>query len=652
MSLLTDLLGLVNATFRDKNTQAWQQKGPTRAWEARAVWNKALELLGAGPNLRPDLRKAVRWASVDVPGYDSEGPVLTQLDPATCCLSTTVDVDFDLDATGVVYKFVFDPAGTWDVWRDATFTGPKVKARLVRLDSAEAQTAGIPAWNEEEPEGYFGPGDADHPVSQVTQGDKIWACRQTHSLAAFPDGLPEPGTPAGAPYWKELSPTPVVHQQNTDLGTTSPEFVVGIGSESQGTTEYRLLKFVCDPQRPNAVFAARWVPQPDDSDQVQLVQCLNYVPPIGNPANVWAPIGGGLSALYVEDDTVLQLEAGGQTLGLDLGLYFEPRAPAGAFLVVEGHGQPASEGRRGSWSRRFPSIKAAHDAAQNGDAIIVLPGGGSLTSAGRPAYSEKTVLTKSVQIVGLGGPVVSGPSSSNNLEVGAYAGSPIRVRISGLEFFTPVPVLKPAFGAHDVEFTDCIWSGNSYLQLFGLGVNNGGIDRVVVRRGRFNSTLPAAAEGIVVLTQREDYDQAMHLTLEDCVVVSTGALLIGGTAHPSSRVVLAGITRLTPSGTAYQIKRLPSGALVPEADWLIEELITGGGGPALPTRDVFDVPGARRAAVVAAAAAVVPEDDAAFHGQEFYDEVTTPGTVYHYRCGPSVQADASTAWKWFRTLIQ
>ena len=68
--------------------------------------------------------------------------------------------------------------------------------------------------------------------------------------------------------------------------------------------------------------------------------------------------------------------------------------------------------------------------------------------------------------------------------------------------------------------------------------------------------------------------------------------------------------------------------------------------------DVYDVSPAKRAAVVAANNKAVVETDAAFFGKKFVDEVSVPGSITRYCCEVSVQADASTVWKWFRSVIQ
>lgn len=530
----------------------------------------------AGPNLRPDLRKAVRWYDEDTEHYDGDGPQLSDLDPKLMCLHTTISVEFGPDGTNKEYALVYDAEGPYEVYRDATFTGALIKARLTLLGSPEQVNAGIPEFNPYGPgptadDVYRGPDENGHNGAQVTYQDKIWTTKQPVARSMFDNHLiPYPGTPAGAAWFKELSPTPLTHLQNTDTGTTAAEYVIGLNSQTQGTTEYRLIGFLADSQRANVALGARWTYQEDGSDVVELVQCLGYAAPAGNPANVWTTVGsggGGIEAFYLEDETLAYIDAGGQQYAIDLGEALAPARSTRRLFVVEGNGQTGT-GFAGTFARPFNTLSQGYTAAVAGSAVVVLRGGAGTDSFGRPMYTDGVSVARDVNWQGVGFPVLG-----QYFELGAYAGSARRIRVSGLEFLLRSVVLKPAAGAHQIEFDSCRWQGQAFFQLFGQGVSNASIDQVLVRRSTFHTLQLDGGYGCVLFSQRDDIGlQAQTLILEDCELSSENTPLFTGTIHPDSRVILRGHTRLNvPDGYPLSSMTRHTGGLVAEADWLIDE---------------------------------------------------------------------------------
>ncbi|GAB2954698.1 hypothetical protein GCM10027048_20250 [Hymenobacter coalescens] len=539
-----------------------------------------------GPNLRPDLRKAVRWYSEATQDYDGDGPVLLDLDPDLMCLSTTISCDFGPDGTGKEYAFVFDENGPWNIWRDATFTGPRVNARLVLLGSQEQRFAGIEPWNPYAT--YAGPNPDGNFASQVSHKDKLWTARVPMAPGNFPPGqAPEPGTVGGAAFWKELSPTPVVHQQNTDTGTISAEFAIGHGTESQGSTEYRLLKFVSDAQRANVAVAVRWTPQAGGGDLVELVKCLEFIPPVDRPGNVWEPIGsgdgGGLPYFYLEDETQLALEnEAGERQTISLDALVPTILPGSRVLVVQGAGQDAGTARRDRAGKPYVSVTAAHGAAQDGDTVLVLPGGTSLLN-GRPAYAEPLYFIKNLFVQGLGL-----PQMANAWDLGR-GGLATDIVVKGMYLNSAYHLFPNLTQASRIRFEDCVFGPQAYLVKYRSTNQFDAVATIeLVRcRGVFEGAGPA---GFLRYDEHDSLASPSILILDDCRFATTATSFITGqmrnpavTGALRSRVVLRGTTRIElPDGVPLDAVTIAAvGTPLASSEWLTDERApVGGGGPA------------------------------------------------------------------------
>lgn len=137
--------------------------------------------------------------------------------------------------------------------------------------------------------------------------------------------------------------------------------------------------------------------------------------------------------------------------------------------------------------------------------------------------------------------------------------------------------------------------------------------------------------------------------LEDVVFAQSGTL---------SGYFAAGqywLSSLSPSTTTVRLRgyaKIPQfflDSVQPGITVEYERVLDGASGSSFDPRAV---PAAKRQAVVDAAAPAVLETDEAYYGSYFYDEVNVPGSITRYECAPSAQADGSTQWKWFRSVIE
>jgi hypothetical protein len=102
--------------------------------------------------------------------------------------------------------------------------------------------------------------------------------------------------------------------------------------------------------------------------------------------------------------------------------------PTSRTLWVLGGGQTPA-GQAGKVSRPFATVQAAHNAAQDGDVIYVLPGGTGVDALGRRYYMEDMGIYKNVTVVCAPGVLIGGL-----VQIGAFAGYyPYRIGWQGGE---------------------------------------------------------------------------------------------------------------------------------------------------------------------------------------------------------------------------
>lgn len=211
------LLNLIETLFPDNSTEEITPADLRSYLNALAysVMLKKGDTL-PGPNFRPDLVKqvGVKVHSAATLAYGRMS--MEQLDANLMCLGTRIFVESPPAGESGEYVVVYDANGPIMVWREATFAGVKVRSKIVPVESDEAAGAGVLEFDPQLPTGYEGPDANGNGASLVRLTVNFvvlfYSALQPMRLANFPNGYPEPGTPAGAAYWREASPPNPVYR--------------------------------------------------------------------------------------------------------------------------------------------------------------------------------------------------------------------------------------------------------------------------------------------------------------------------------------------------------------------------------------------------------------------------------------------------------
>ena len=235
-------------------------------------------------------------------------------------------------------------------------------------------------------------------------------------------------------------------------------------------------------------------------------------------------------------------------------------------LVVQDANQLES-GIKGRWDRPYRTLNQAIAAADFGDTIYVLPSAAGI-------IMDNASISKSLTIVGIGRPKVG-----IYWEAGSYAGRGSAgrdIKILGFEFTEQIAIIKPGAGSNTVLFEDCWFTGNGQALLFGLQIFNPDIGTTTFRRCRFDNQRAVdstAYRGSINFAERNDFEQASRVVLEDCRHRSSSYPLLTGTVSTNTRVVLRYTTSLEAlSGQLlYNLNRVNFTTPIPEAEFLQDE---------------------------------------------------------------------------------
>lgn len=220
----------------------------------------------------------------------------------------------------------------------------------------------------------------------------------------------------------------------------------------------------------------------------------------------------------------------------------------------------------------------AENAASDGDTIYL------------SGLHEGLTITKSVVVAGPA--VVRGTLAVSEVP---YRYAALNVTVRGLRPLGRIVVVaNDTLIGHNVRFESLQPGRSAFFEHYGLGAAGTGQDNIVVAGTRLRSTASVGGDvignGLLRFQERDDSPPSSRWEFEDCALESKNNPLFTGYAHPSTRVVLSGSTKLKYAGAAVQtVTRIGSGAAVADADILIDERVTtGGGGGPIGYRAAFD----------------------------------------------------------------
>lgn len=344
---------------------------------------------------------------------------------------------------------------------------------------------------------------------------------------------------------------------------------------------------------------------------------------------------------------VTQLEA--DTLAL------RTPGPNAATLYVQGDGSTLTA-QRGNPYRPYPSLPAAHAAAQSGDTILVRPGGTGRDEAGRAYYAEEYVQTKNVFVTFEPGAIYGGL-----FWLGATNGPGFNYRVVGGEFRERILLRRQQVAStglvENARFTGPL-GGVQYASSGGTPTSH--TDTLTLRNCVIANTArtnPGTGFGYELNGPVRNNGFVGggpgDIILDNTLVITANTACLTDSAA-SGHVILRGTTELRPGPgqgetSALQAPGMP--APRPASEWLVDERATASG----PARDPYDVPTAKALQVIAdykTAGGPLVESDESYYGCVINDDYTQPGDEFKYECTPSRPAAAggATVWKWRRYL--
>ena len=499
----------------------------------------------AGAVVSNDVRgghKYVDFVSSSYFGVPATALTLDRLDPETLIVGNTATVRNPSATPGTQqlqprgYVLALAPAGAASGVQAYTNGGAATTTkRLCQWAEAGTQEAAGASLE------YFDP----ETVTEVEQGTtykyvlgelRFFDARRDLNRAMFPQNrIPVPTGQAGDPNWIEASAAVFAHQQNTDTGTSAGEFRLGLGRESLDPVAYEVLSAQVDAQRRVVADAWRWTQQPDGSDLVERVYCYDYRSPAGHPANQWVTAGGGgagVTALYVEDGAVLNLDTTDDTLSLDL---------RGVFVSTVTR---AVLRRAADVVGIYTTWAAAYAAAQAGDTIELLGYYTDLLICGKPI--SVNARAASVGQFFIGQYPVSTTGINGHFEFG--------------EVREQLVVVKQQLTIHNVTTRVHRWGAGARLRHHGYNTNLLAADRITVEGG----LLPQ-----LELYQRDDTPQAAWFWLRGVAWGDGSArpLLVGsgiGGGNPGTMITAHDVTlRIPPGQTFSTLAGVSSGPNLP-----------------------------------------------------------------------------------------
>jgi hypothetical protein len=308
----------------------------------------------------------------------------------------------------------------------------------------------------------------------------------------------------------------------------------------------------------------------------------------------WALVGGaspywGELAQSANDATTLPAYVSGRLLSYvpSNDARLPALLPNSRTLWVQGGGQTQA-GQAGHFGRPFATVQAAHNAAQDGDVIYVLPGGSGVDARGRRFYTEDIGLVKNVTVVCVPGVLIGGL-----VQIGAFAGAyPYRVFWQGGEITGRFIVWRQFVADTYFELRGAKVSGNGNLEFNVGGTYEGHIATMRVYACQIESQRAAGSLPPLGLYGRDDMGP-MELTIDNTLITSAHTACIGWRGVGGSTMVLRGTTELRPGAGQPKTLTYPT---VPynmeylESDWLIDQR---------PAQGLYLVPQAIRERVVA-----------------------------------------------------
>lgn len=594
-----------------------------------------------GPNARPDLRKRVRTFDATHPQYNSAFYTLQNLPLAGLCLGTVAEVQFGPDGDNREYKLVDDGTGPLQVFVDGTCTGPKIAARWVLVGSEMESTAGIEAFN---------PLAQTYPVGkQLTytpQGRTTVGLFETLAVLTAP--IPAPtGTTADAGIYKEL---PFNTPQTALYQRLSRNAFLSLQQDEQ-------------------IIPRQYLIQSPDAGDILVTGGFDGL----SFFDAWKANGNGTYTAGTYDlagDTFTPTPTGGGSGGTGDVTQAQLAANSTADRARANHtGTQAISTVTGLQSALDGKAAASHShtAANISDfAEAVQDAVASLLAAGTNVSLSYNDAANTLTVTSTGG-------SGGGLDAEAVRDA-IGVALVGIGNISVV--VNDAADTITISTTATQNSTDAQLRDRSTHTGTQAISTVTglsTRLTTIETDVTQAENDLLALDNRVDVLEAAPgdipitgnagnpITGEIQFSDDYGFRLSAGSPGQSFYVVGSGgtftiyndagapILSLVQSGTFELSNGTDSVQLAAGPDGLLVNGEPVGAGAGL---DIYDVPAAKRNAVVAANSPAVVESDTAYYGKEFYDEVNVPGSITHYRCGASVQSNGSTAWKWFRSVIE
>lgn len=157
--------------------------------------------LPGGNNAKVAVKTARRYSTAD-PDYTPGDETLTGLNPDFLCLFTTCWVEFPLPTTEYILVYDGTPNAPLQVWRDGDFTGQKIGAQWVPVDSIEARLQQIADFSPF----TFAYNQGDNVKFPLGGHLRLFAAKATLVKSTFtPQQIPAPTGLSTDPNWQEIA---------------------------------------------------------------------------------------------------------------------------------------------------------------------------------------------------------------------------------------------------------------------------------------------------------------------------------------------------------------------------------------------------------------------------------------------------------------
>ncbi|RYY14219.1 MAG: hypothetical protein EOO36_14635, partial [Cytophagaceae bacterium] len=218
----------------------------------------------------------------------------------------------------------------------------------------------------------------------------------------------------------------------------------------------------------------------------------------------------------------------------------------GRILHVCGRGQ-TTPGQVGNPKRPFATLQAAHDVAQNGDIILLWPGGAGQDSAGRVYYTDQYLQSKALSIYCMPG-VIYGA----NVYLGAYfSANPARHYWHGGEFINFLLMARQSGGqsyvlVENATFTGAMGTAQYFANLSG-GDGGPHIDQFILRGCTFDSKRSAGNSAPVRNNGTQVFGNC-DMLLDNCLVMTAETPCAIYSSRESGSIQALGTTEFRPGG--------------------------------------------------------------------------------------------------------